>query len=166
MLGTSQIGVYMITNKIKYMLSFLAGSLSLYLFYKPKNIQSAAGDKDKIYCRLFDNWLALNERGDTVEQFFKGKNINEIAVYGCGNIGRHLMAQLSDSNIHIKYVIDKRKDSMTADHMPCYQLSDHMPAVDAIVVTPICEYSEIRNELKKVISTEIISMEDIIYELI
>lgn len=156
----------MITNKIKYMLSFLAGSLSLYMFYKPKSIQRAANDKDKIYCRLFDNWLILNERGDTLEQFFKGKNIKEIAVYGYGKIGRHLVAQLSDSNIHINYVIDKRKDSMIADNIPCYQLSDHLPAVDAIVVTPICEFSEIRNKLRKVTSTEIISMEDIIYELI
>lgn len=156
----------MITNKVKCILSFLAGSFSLYLFYRPQKAQGDADGKDKIYCRLFDNWLLLNERGDTVEKFFEERNIKEIAIYGYGNIGRHLAAQLSDSDIHIKYLIDKRKDSIITDGIPCYQMSGHMPGVDAIVITPICEYAEISNRLKKVTSAELISMEDIIYEFI
>lgn len=152
-------------NTIKWILSFVAGNLNLYLLYKLKDTKKDSDDKNKRYCRLYDNWLLLNERGDTFEQFFKDRNIKEIAVYGYGDIGRHLVAQLSDSNINIKYVIDKRKDSIITDSIPCYQLSDNMPAVDAIVITPVCEYSEIRNKLKGVTSAEIISMEDIIYEL-
>lgn len=153
-------------SKKKYILSFLTGNLSLYLFYKFKNVKKVADDKDKRYCRLFDNWLLLKERGDSFEQFFKERNIKEIAIYGYGNIGRHLAAQLSNSDICIKYIIDKRKGNVITDSIPCYQLSDNMPSVDAIVVTPICEYSEIRNTLKRVASVEIISMEDIIYELL
>lgn len=153
-------------NKIKCMLSFLAGNLSLYFFYKIKNTKKNVDGKDKKYCRLFDNWMTLNERGETFERFFKEREIKDIAVYGYGSIGRHFVAQLSHSDIGIKYVIDKNKDSIITGDIPCYRLSDDMPKVDAIVITPICEYSEIRNTLKRVTSAEIISMEDIIYELL
>lgn len=156
----------MIGSRKKCMLSFLAGNLSLYFFLKLKNTKEVGDDKDKRYCRLFDNWLALNERGDSFERFFEERNIKEIAVYGYGNIGKHLVAQLSGSDISIKYVIDKRKDRIATDGIPCCQLSENMPRVDAIVITPICEYSEINNRLKKVTSAELLSMEDIIYELL
>lgn len=156
----------MIKNKIKCILSFLAGNLSLYLFYKLKDTKKVTDDKDKRYCRLFDNWLLLDERGNSLEKFFREKNIKEIAIYGYGNIGRHLVAHLSNSDINIKYVIDKRKNSIITDSIPCYQLSDNIPDVDAIVITPICEFTEINNTIKRFTDAEIISMEDIIYELL
>lgn len=153
-------------NLWKFILSFLAGNLSLYLLYKYKFTKKAVDDKNKRYLQLFDKWMILMERGDTIEQFFKERNIKEIAVYGYGNIGKHLVKQLSDSNINIKYVIDKRKDSIVMDNISCYQLSDNMPTVDAIVITPICEYTKIKNALNEVTSAEIISIEDIVYELL
>ncbi len=153
-------------NGKKCILSFLAGNVSLYLFYKFRNMKKGVEDKNKKYCLLFDNWLILTERGDAIEQFFKTRNIKEIAVYGYGNIGRHLVTQLSNSDINIKYIIDKRKGGTMIDNIQCYRLSDRMPDVDAIVVTPICEYKEIKDILRKIVSVEIISLEDIVYELL
>jgi hypothetical protein len=153
-------------NLWKFILSFLAGNMSLYLLYKHKFTKKAVDDKDKRYLQLFDKWMILMERGDAIEQFFKEKNIKEIAIYGYGNIGKHLVTQLSDSDINIKFVIDRRKDSIIVNSIPCYQPSDNLPSVDAIVITPICEYTEIKNALNEVTSAKIISIEDIVYELL
>lgn len=153
-------------NLWKFVLSFLAGNLSLYLLYKHKFTKKAVDDKNKRYLQLFDKWMILTERGDTIKKFFMEKNIKEIAVYGYGNIGKHLVTQLSDSDINIKFVIDRRKDSIIVNSIPCYQPSDNLPSVDAIVITPICEYTEIKNALNEVTSAKIISIEDIVYELL
>lgn len=153
-------------NLWKFVLSFLAGNLSLYLLYKHKFTKKAVDDKNKRYLQLFDKWMILTERGDTIKKFFMEKNIKEIAIYGYGNIGKHLVTQLSDSDINIKFVIDRRKDSIIVNSIPCYQPSDNLPSVDAIVITPICEYTEIKNVLKEITSAELISIEDMIYDLL
>lgn len=150
----------------KVVFPFLAGNISLYLFYKLKWNKKTADNKNKKYSQLFDNWLILTERGDTIDTFFKERNIKEIAIYGYGNIGRHLVTQLSDSDISIKYVIDKRKGGILTDNIPCYQISDKMPSVDAIVITPFCEYSQIENGLRGITPAKLISIEDIVYELL
>lgn len=151
--------------------SFLAGNLSMWLLYELRMVKkkmniNTVGHKDKKYLKLFDNWLILIERGDCIERFLKEKNIKSIAIYGYGNIGRHLMIQLSDSDIQIKYVIDKNRDGILTNDIPCYLPTQDMPGVDAIVVTPICEYLEIKNSLEKFTQASIISIEDIIYELL
>lgn len=153
-------------NLWKFVLSFLAGNLSLYLLYKHKFTKKAVDDKNKRYLQLFDKWMILTERGDTIKKFFMEKKIKEIAIYGYGNIGKHLITQLSDSDINIKFVIDRRKDSIIVNSIPCYQPSDNLPSVDAIVITPICEYTEIKNVLKEITSAELISIEDMIYDLL
>lgn len=153
-------------NFWKVILSFLAGNLSLYLFYKYRFIKKSVDNKEKRYLQLFDKWMILIERGDTIKKFFTEKNIKEIAIYGYGNIGKHLVAQLSDSNINIKFVIDRRKESIMGSNIPCFYPSDDLPSVDTIVITPICEYTEIKNALKKITSAELISIEDMVYELL
>ena len=60
-------------NLWKFILSFLAGNMSLYLLYKHKFTKKAVDDKDKRYLQLFDKWMILMERGDAIEQFFKEK---------------------------------------------------------------------------------------------
>lgn len=153
-------------NGIKLVLFYLAGSLSSYLFCKFKSMRKNVEEKDRKYSRLFDNWLILVERGDDVGQFFRERDIKEIAVYGYGNIGRHLVTQLLQLDVSVKYVIDKRKDGTITNNIPCYQLSDNIPNVDMIVITPICEYQKIECALKEISSAKIISVEDIIYELL
>lgn len=158
-------------KKYSSIVSFFAGNLSMLLLHKLRMVKervniNAAEHKDKKYLKLFDNWLILIERGDGIESFLKEKNIKGIAVYGYGNIGRHLVTQLSDSGIQIKYIIDKNRDGILINDIPCYLPAKDMPDVDAIIVTPICEYLEIKNSLKKFTQASIISMEDIIYELL
>lgn len=89
-------------NFWKFVLPFAAGNLSLYLLNKRKFSKKGVDDKNKRYLQLFDKWMILTERGDSIKKFFAEKNIKEIAVYGYGNIGKHLVTQLSDSDINIK----------------------------------------------------------------
>ena len=153
-------------DKKYFMYLFTMASLALCLQYWIKSKKAMETDKNKKYFKLYENWMILLERGDSVKRFFKERNIKEIAVYGYGNIGMHFIEQLSGSDVSIKYVIDRRKGDILTGNIPCCQPSDNIPNVDAIIVTPICEYPQIRDMLKASTAAEIISIEDIIYELI
>ena len=152
-------------RKISNIVSFLLGNVSFFLLsrfiYSDQNID----EKDKKYCQLFDNWLIINERGNKIEEYFHARGIKEVAVYGYGNIGRHLVTQLLRTDIKIRYIIDKR-NVITEYAIDRYCLRDKLPEVEAIIVTPVCEYQAIKKEIADKVSCKVISIEEIIYELL
>lgn len=152
-------------NVISYFFLFFLGNIFFYLINKCIRCNKKISNKEKRYYQLFDNWMLVLEQQEGIEEFFKKRNIKEIGVYGYGNIGRHLITELLTTNIDIRYVIDKRA-IITAEGLDKYLPTDNFPEVDAIIITPICEYQEIERQLRKKFSGEVISMEDIIYELL
>ncbi len=147
------------------LLCFILGSVFGY-FYKKKKVQGCkGGEKDKKVRQLFDNWLVLAERGIKLEEYFHKKNIHKVAVYGYADIGNHLVVQLGNTDIEVRYIIDRRPCS-PAGEIKWYRPTDRLPAVDAVIITPVWEYDQIKDALQHEVSGQIISIEDIIYELL
>lgn len=110
-----------------------------------------------------DRWLALLENNVDISDYLKKYNIQTIAVYGFGYMGKHLITQIEKSDIQIKYLIDRRIEL----HHPKYQVfspKNVLPKVDAIVITPIASFYEIYEELKEKVDARIVSIEEIIFE--
>lgn len=145
--------------------SFFLGGCFFSLFNKLRRDKKDIDKKDRKYCQLFDNWMILLEKGNCIVEYFEKNHIKVIAVYGYGNIGRHLITQLSETDVTVKYIIDKR-EGITVEGIDRYLLNDDYPEVDAIIITPILEYGQIEKELKNRVLGRIISVEDIIYELL
>lgn len=152
-------------RKVSNIVSFLLGNASFFLLSRFIYSNRSIDEKDKKYCQLFDNWLILNERGSRIEEYFHARGIKEVAVYGYSNIGRHLVTQLIRTDIKIKYIIDKR-NVIIEYGIDRYCLRDKLPEVEAVIVTPICEFQTIKKEVSDKVSCEVISIEDIIYELL
>ncbi len=144
---------------------FVLGSVGFALFRVFNRFFKTKDNKDRKYSQLYDNWLVIKERGDGIEKYFRENHYREIAVYGYGNIGRHVVTQLLDTDITVKYIIDRRR-GVTENKIDRYCMTDQLPEVDAIVVTPICEYQEIKTELQQKKAGQIVSIEDIVYELL
>ena len=85
-----------------------------------------------------------------------------VAVYGVGDVGKCLLSELADSAVTVKYVIDRRQLELD---LPVYTPEDDLPAVDCIIVTAVTEYGEISRRLKKKLDCQVISIEDIIYQV-
>lgn len=147
------------------LLFFILGNLWCGMIKWIVHVVKEEEDRDKKYSQLFDNWLMLKEKGCGVENYFHEKGFHEIAIYGYGNIGKHLVTQLSGTDIFVKYIIDVRK-GVGEDKITQYHMTDKLPKVDVIVVTPLCEYRQIKGELQKKTMAEVVSMEDIIYEML
>ena len=120
--------------------------------------------KFKLYYNLCSCWVGAKQRGKSVAEYLQHENINTIAVYGMGDIGIRFCKELRGTTINIKYVMDQ---NMTLDttFAPRISLSEELPKVDAIIVTPINVFPQIRNMLSAKTDCTILSIEDIIFGL-
>lgn len=122
---------------------------------------------------LVNNKIAKYEKYDTLEKqmtgitiekvvaYFRNNGFFEIAIYGVGVYGKRLIEMLEETEIQVLCGIDKRKD-VKSGNIPIIFPGDRMRRVDAIVVSPIFSYEEIKNNLKKYYSCAIISLSDVL----
>jgi len=69
--------------------------------------QCERGDKFSRMFGLLDYWLKLKEDKKDITFFLKKMSYNNIAIYGLGHLGTHLVRELKHSDIKIDYAIDK-----------------------------------------------------------
>lgn len=113
---------------------------------------------------LMDKWMELKRQNKSLSSFLKDNNYNRIAIYGIGKVGERVIKELETSDIQILYAIDKNiknSDSNIKIITPEEQLSP----VDAVVVTAITFFDEIKEILMTKIDCPIISLEDIFDEM-
>lgn len=115
--------------------------------------------------RCFNYWMTLRENDKSITEFLVQNDIENVAVYGYGALGKHLVAELDDSEISVNYIIDKnvRLNSLKYD---IKQPDDFLPAVDAIIVTPVDEFEDIYYSLKDKVNCRIFSLLELTSELI
>ncbi len=116
--------------------------------------------KYKSHYHLLNKWMILKEEGRSLSVYFSDRKIKEIAVYGIGFLGKHLITELEGSGISVAYLIDNNKDRYK-DYI-IFHPSAQLPEVDLIVITPIDEYYEIANRLQLSGGQKIVSLEYVI----
>ena len=121
------------------------------------------------YHRLFlmmTQWKRLNQQGICLENFFIQKNAHSIAIYGMGHAGRALAEELEGSSVEVKYGIDGNiKFAFGIEDMEIVTLEDYCEKVDAVVVTVISQYENIKKKLEKKMECAVYSLEDIIFRM-
>lgn len=120
--------------------------------------------KFKLFFNLYGCWIAAKQRGKSVAEYLEHENMNTIAVYGMGDIGIRFCKELQGSKINIKYVMDQNMTLDTA-FAPRIKLEYELPKVDAIIVTPIMAFPQIKDTLSAKTDCKIVSIEDIIFGL-
>ena len=120
------------------------------------------GDKFKSYFKLFDSWMTLIDEEKSIVSFFKRGNYRSIGIYGFGVMGRHLLKQLGNE-VEVKYFIDQRIN-IPDFSIPVLGINEKLPFVDIIVVTPIYDYENILESLKKRTDMAVVSLKTVIME--
>lgn len=121
-------------------------------------------DKFKSYYYMLNQWFQFKQNGESIEKYFIEKGYSKIAIYGMGEMGKCLYAELKDTDVSIKYAIDKNfageiKDLLVLD------IDDELEEVDAVIVTATFAFDTIKEDLAGRINCPIISLEDIIYDI-
>lgn len=135
--------------------------------------QGVIKDKDKrtskfkSYYNMLNQWLCIKQEGKNLEEYFKLKNYKRIAVYGLGEMGNRLIDELNNTEIEIVYGIDKNVDD-TFCNIKAYsidEIGEIAESVDAVVVTAVFAYDEIKEQLKLQFDSDIVSLEDAVFEI-
>lgn len=153
-----------IKKVILFITSFILGLVtgSLYIKKNGKSTQVHKDEKHVMYYNLLNQWILLKNKNISIAQLLKERGINNIAIYGIGEIGKRLYEELEKSDIGVKYGIDNNpnKNNINIDVIA---LSDNLPEVDAIIVTAVFDYDVIYSNIRSYCDIKIISLEDIIF---
>lgn len=121
-------------------------------------------DKFKAYYNLLNQWLILKQDGKNLEQYFIDNQYETIAIYGMGEMGNRLYDELKNTSVKIEYAIDKEAGS-TYSEIEVLEIEDNLPKVDAVIVTAVFAYEEVEKLLSEKIDCNIISLEEVVYEV-
>ena len=111
------------------------------------------------------HWIGSIYHGHDIKEYFEEENIKTIAIYGMGDLANKLMDALKNSDIKVKYGIDKDVAGTISSISEVYGIDDNLPEIDAIVVTPFYAFDEIREELVQRTGSKIISIEEVVWSL-
>ncbi len=142
-----------------------AGAATMnYLKGKKLSEKAEKVDKFKGYYNLLNQWLVNKHEGKSLDRYLLEQGYKSIAIYGMGELGNRLYEELKNSEVEVKYAVDKKAES-TYSELNVVGLDDELEQVDAIVVTATYAYDEICEELEGIMECPIISLESVIFDL-
>ena len=150
-------------------LSIIGGTLIGAIIFGGINIRTVAKkekkiDKFKSYYNVLNQWLCLNQSKRSIVKYFKDNGYSNIAIYGMGEMGNRLCDELKNSEITVKYGIDKAASS-TYSEIDVYEMDDELEPVDVVVVSAIFIFDEVEEELSEKLGCPVVSLEDVVYSI-
>ena len=116
------------------------------------------------YNTLVNNWLCLKERRIDFSLYFNRYGYQNIAIYGMGRLGMHLLYELHESSVKVSCGIDENNERIECE-VDVYNPKQKIPKIDAVVITITDQYSEISRRLRKNIDCPMITIEEVVQEL-
>lgn len=123
------------------------------------------GNKYYLYYSLMNKWMLLKNRKISLESWFIYRSIYHIAIYGYSEIVPRLVEELENTSVYIDCYIDKEK-KWAEDGRKIITIDCLTPTIDMIVVASFFYYDEIKRILNKRFSVKIVSLKDIVDDLI
>lgn len=162
-------GYISMNRGVTTVISALAGALLGVGFagnaaYKKVNELEEKSERYLALYRMMDKWMEVKQEGKNLSMYFQKWGYTRIAIYGMSRAGRTLYNELEKTEITVVYGIDRCAESLYAD-VDIYTLDDSLEQVDAVVVTAISYFEEIKKDILAKMDCPVISLEDILYEV-
>lgn len=112
---------------------------------------------------ILNKWIQIKNEGKSLVTYFEDNEIQKIAVYGLGAIGKRLIEEFNRENIEVLYGIDKNAAIIQIEGLEIKTLEENLPAVDSVIVTPMSFY-EIEKDIYRKMGADVnvIFIEDVI----
>lgn len=101
------------------------------------------------------------QQNNYLEKRLQSDNYRNIAIYGYSIIGKRIEKELQNTEINVECIIDQNAANLISNR-PIYSNVEKIPTVDAIVVTVVSQYYEIKNYLSDKVQCPIISLEELL----
>lgn len=115
--------------------------------------------------RVFKKWVLLEEQNIGIVDWLEKHQIRQIAIYGYGYLGKHLLHELTLSGRKVNYILDKNK-KVSQKSVPVFHSLENIPVSEIIIVTAVAYFEEIQENLKQYTSAKIVSLEKILDNLL
>lgn len=115
--------------------------------------------------KMMCQWVSIKQESKNLADYFEKKGYRKIAVYGMSYMGDVLVDELKDTNIQVAYGIDKNASSIYSE-IDVLTMGDELAEVDVVVVTAITFFDEIEQTLSKKMDCPIISLEEVLSEVV
>lgn len=115
----------------------------------------------KIKYNIINKWYSLAEKDILLADYLDVCGYKEIAIYGLGIMGKHLISDLNNSTLKIPYGIDQKADNKAFD-FAVYTLKDELPKADIIVVALASNCDEVIISIQNKVDIPVISLEEIL----
>ena len=131
---------------------------------KRLDIATNYSDKHLSLFLMMNQWVKVKQEGKNLSTYFERNDLKRIAVYGMSYAGEALIEELKGTGVEVIYGIDKNADKIFST-VDVISMDDSFENVDAVIVTAITFYDEIKDKLSKKVDCQIISLEDVLYEV-
>lgn len=121
------------------------------------------GDKLYEFYLLLLQWVHMHNEGKKIGAYLKKCGYHTVAIYGMKELGEELLYELKDSEVEVKYAIDKNADDLYVE-TDVYRPDEELEPVDAVIVTAIHWFDDIEREMKDKLGCPVLSLDDIVYE--
>jgi len=101
-----------------------------------------------------------------IDGYLSRKNISSIAIYGMDCRGIRLFHELKDTSVIIRYGVDRAPQTRIKGLDILHPDEMKKEDVDAVIVTAVFAFDEIQKNLKNKGFSKIISLDEILYDLI
>lgn len=127
-----------------------------------KNLDIQQQKMNEFYMILLQ-WLRVHQEGRTLADYFRKNGYSTVAVYGMKELGEALVGELENSDIEVKYCVDRSADDIYVE-VDVYKPDQNLPPVDVMIVTAVHYFEDIENDMMKKVDCPIISLEDVVWE--
>ena len=112
-------------------------------------------------------WVAAKQKGVGIDVWLRKHNISKIAIYGMGQEGDLLLKEVLETEIEVIFAIDKKADRVVCADIDVVGIDDvnKMPRVDAVIVSSVAFYYDVREKLEAITGTKVVSLHDILYDM-
>ncbi len=131
---------------------------------KKLNTEIGYSDKHLSLFLMMNQWVKVKQEGKNLGEYFERNGWKRIAVYGMSYAGETLVEELKDTGIEVVYGIDKNADRIFST-VDVISVDDSFAEVDAVIVTAITFFDDIKGMLCEKVNCPIVSLEGILYEM-
>ena len=78
-------------------------------------------------------------------------------------MGEELLYELKDSEVEVKYAIDKNADELYVG-TDVYRPDEELEPVDAVIVTAVHWFDDIERDMKEKLGCPVLSLDNVIYD--
>lgn len=147
-----------------FCIGLLIGLVVMYCFMKrlyDKKLQYKQIEiiKNVQISQFLNNWLQMYQMKKNMVPYILDMGYKSIAIYGMGILGQRLYDELEESDIIVKYAIDRNAANIR-DLVDVKHPSEELEPVEAVIVTSLYYVDEIKRDMESKMECPVISLMD------